>query len=459
MLSRATLKIGNVSAEVDYGDLINIPVSGYAAAIQSRYQSYTGAALDPAVVAQIAAFTSLQQEWVLYALDVLSENTAKAPGLNRAQAFQRLVDHAPSSTTRALGTPSLAFEREVLITSGWGEEAISGRLTAPTAATLAVIDPLLNPPPDATAPPGGVFDSATFNAELPSLTSTVLTHASQNPANWPGTRAQPLADVQSVGNAVQAQALSFFAPYADTARDNRWLEAWQYASNISSVTTDATGNPRPVSTDERLRFISNRATDAGQDDTHGPSLFSRVNFDPTRDAAAFDAVVAALEADPVVQPLVDDLARHTGRTTRLTHEVGISTEVSTAKPECATRWNTIRTLSHELMHALAHPDFFAATSSSPRFPNGITFDQLLVEGFAEVLGVQLFLFLRTTAAGNAGLLGQLNQGVTGTCTPPTTPVPLGYHAAGANAQIILGQVGNDRFRAAYFHGRVSLIGL
>src|SRR5271157_879613 len=148
-----------------------------------------------------------------------------------------------------------------------------------------------------------------------------------------------------------------------------------------------------------------------------------------------------------------------GQTNRLTDGVRISTEVSTALSECTTRWNTIRTLCHELMHALAHPDLFAATSSSPRFANGITFDQVLVEGFAEVLVVQLFKFLRTTAAGNASLLSKLTQGVTGTCTPPTTPINLGYRAAGANAQTILGEVGDDRFRAAYFHGRISLIGL
>jgi hypothetical protein len=460
-LSRATVRFGNVSAKVDYGDLINIPARDYVAAIQSRFQSYAGAALDPAAVAQITAFSPQQQQWVLFALDILSENVTRAPGLDRTQAFQRVVTRATSSTTRPLGTASQAFEREVLVSSGWTEEAVSGGLAAPSAASLAVIDPLLNPPPAPTAPAGGVFDPVTFKAELPGLTSALLSSATQNPANWPGTRAQPLADVQSVGDVIQEQARSFFAPYVETARDNRWLAGWQYRSNISSVTTDTAGSPRAISRDERLNLLENRATIAGQNDASGPSLFSRTNFDPRRpgDAAVFDAVIAALEADPAVQPLVDELARHTGQTNRLTHVVKISTEVSTALSECTTRWNTIRTLCHELMHALAHRDFFAASSSSPRFPNGITFDQVLVEGFAEVLGVELFRFLRTTAAGNASLLSKLTQGVTGTCTPPTTPVNIGYRAAGTNAQTILGQVGDDRFRAAFFHGRVSLIGL
>jgi hypothetical protein len=267
--------------------------------------------------------------------------------------------------------------------------------------------------------------------------------------------------VQAVGDAIQTQARSFFSPFTITARDNRWLAGWQYSAHISSVTTDAAGNPAAVSRDERLNLIRNRATIMGLSTANGPSLFSRTNFDSNRaaDATAFETVVTTLEADPTVQSLVDDLIRHTGRHIRTTHEVGISTEVSTASSECETRWLTVRTLCHELMHALAHPDFIAAVSSSPRFPSGINADQVLVEGFAEVLGVQLFRFLRSTAAGDAALLALLTQGVTGTCTPPTTAITLGYGDAAANAQAIRNEVLDERFRAAYFHGRVSLIGL
>jgi hypothetical protein len=455
-LSRATVKIGTVSAQIDYGNIIRIPISDYAAAIQSRFQTYAGAILDPAKVALVAALTARQQEWVLFALDVLSENTSQAPGLDPAKAFQRLLDHAPSSTTRALGTAGFGFEREVLVTSGWAEQAISGGLSAPTPANLSVIDPLLNPPPDITAPPGGVFDSATFNAELPGLTRFQLTHASANTAIWPGTSPQPLPQVKALGDVIQDQARSFFSPFAETARDNKWLAGWQYSSNIVSTVTDPAGNPAPITKEHRLALLQNRANVAGQDDSNGASLFSRTNFDPDRDGAAFEAIITALEADPVVQALLNDVARHTGFHDRATHKVAISTEVSSAIPECTTRWRTIRTLCHELMHSLAHPDFIAAITSSPRFSHGVTFYQVLDEGFAEVLGVQLFNHLR---GADAALLGQLTQGLTGACHAPADAVTPGYGPAGANADAIRSEVGDQRFRAAYFYGRASLVGL
>jgi hypothetical protein len=123
------------------------------------------------------------------------------------------------------------------------------------------------------------------------------------------------------------------------------------------------------------------------------------------------------------------------------------------------RWVIIRTLCHELLHSLAHPDFWTAISSSPRFPTGAKFDQALREGCAEALAVQLFNDLRQGAASDAALSGQLTQGVSGDCKPPAEAATPGYGAAGANAEAIRQQVGDQRLRAAYFHGRVSLIGL
>jgi Domain of unknown function (DUF4157) len=459
VVSRAVLHVGNVDAQIDYGDLIDIPASGYVAAIESRYRAYAGADLDAATVAQITAFTSDQQQWLLFGLDVLSENTAQAPSLDAHDAFTRLIARAPASTTHPLGTASTAFEREVLTVSGWFEIALS-RLTPLAATDLAVTDPLLNPPSAPTAPPGGVFDVATFTTELTTRTRARILNSSLDPANWQaGVAPQSLTQVQSVADAIQARARTFFAPYADTARDNRWLAGWQYSANIHSVTTDPAGNPAPVTQADRLNLLRNRARGVGNDASAGPSLFSRTNFDEGANAADFEAVMTALEADPTVQASLDRQVRHTGRLERPSLQVGISTEVDAGAPECQTRWTTIRTLCHELMHSLAHPDFVAGTHSSPRFPSGVNFNQVLVEGFAEVLGVQLFNNLRVSAGTDAALLASLTQGVTGTCNPPTTVATPGYRSAGANAEAIRQQVQDDRFRAAYFLGRIALIGL
>lgn len=460
-IARYKLTENGVSADIDFGDVINTPAASLPVTIASRYLAYTGAALDPALVARVAALTTSQQEWVLFALDIVSENAAAAPGLPRALAFERILDRAPASTTRGLGANGIAFFREVLTVSGWFERAISGGLSAPSAARLAVIDPLLNPPPAASAPPGGLLDLPTLQAELPVLTRARLGLSANDPSNWPGVRAQPLAQVQSVGDVIQEQARTFFSPFSETARDNRWLATWQYSGNISSVTTDALGNPAPVTADERLSLLRNRAMGAGWDDSAGDSLFSRTNFDSDRDAADFEALITAMEADPIVRATLERQFRHTGHLERPSLRVAISTEVSSGPSECTTRWHpkrgTIRTLCHELMHSLAHPGFIAAIPGSARFPSGVNFDQVLVEGFAEVLGVQLFNHLRTS--GDAALLTSLTQGIAGSCPAPTATALPAYGAAGANAETIRVQVGDQRFRAAYFHGQTALVGL
>lgn len=456
-ISRATLTEGGVSAEINYGDLINIPSTDYPSTIVSRYLAYTGITMDPALSARVIALTFSQQEWLLFGLDILSENTTGAPGLSRVQAFERLVERALISTTRGLGTASFAFEHEVLTVSGWFEQAMANGLLPPSPAQQLVIDPLLNPPPSASAPPGGLLDLATLQAELPVLTRARLGLSANDPNNWPGTRVQPLAQVQSVGDVIQAQARVFFSPFSETARDNRWLAAWQYSGNIQSVTTDALGNPAAVTAAERLSLLRNRATGAARDNRAGDSLFSRTNFDADRDAAQFDILLTAMNSDPIVRATLERQFRHTGHLERPSLQVAISTEVSSGVSECDTRWRTVRTLCHELMHSLAHPDFITAIAGSTRFPTGVNFDQVLVEGFAEVLGVQLFNNL--IASTDATLLASLTQGVPGACARPTTTVSLGYPPAGPSAELIRAQIGNQRFRAAYFHGQTSLIGL
>ena len=89
----------------------------------------------------------------------------------------------------------------------------------------------------------------------------------------------------------------------------------------------------------------------------------------------------------------------------------------------------------------------------------MNFDQVLREGFAEVLGVQLFNALRLRAATETTLRDNLTRGVTGPCAPPGTVAVPGYGGAGTNAEAIRSRVSDNRFRAAYFHGRVSLVGL
>jgi hypothetical protein len=456
-VSRAPIKVGNVAAQSDYKDVAKVPPKGQLAAIKKKHLAYVKAPLDPAVETQITAFSDPQQKWLLYGLDLLLDNDKLAPGLDHAKAEQALVAQAPSSTTTPAAAPADAFEQEVFLVSGWSEEAISGAFAVPTFADMAVTDPLYNPPPAAISKK---FDRANFIKDLSFATKYKILGSRSDPSNWQaGPRAQPIADVKSVGDVVQDQARMVFSPYVETAQGNRFAAGWKYSSAIHSVTTDAAGQKRTVGAVEREELLRNRTEGVGRDSKKGRSIFDRTNYDPDKNQEAFDWVVNDILKDSIFSSVLDDEARHTGHLERPSLEVAVSTEVDAGIPECTTRWLTVRTLCHELMHSFAHPAFIAAESSTKRFPKGVTFSQVLVEGFAEVLGVQLFAHLLSAATPSSKLLAGLTQGVSGTCNAPAVTPKIGYDDAGANAEQIRVQIGDDRFRAAYFHGRTALAGL
>jgi hypothetical protein len=133
--------------------------------------------------------------------------------------------------------------------------------------------------------------------------------------------------------------------------------------------------------------------------------------------------------------------------------VGISTEWNlSAATECQARWRNLDTLTHELVHALVHPSFPATATS-------IRFGQIVREGFTEALGVQLHTHLRTRAAADPALRGQLETGIAGPSCPPPAAATIDYGQAGANAEAIRLLVGDANFRAAYFLGATNLVGL
>lgn len=447
VIQRAQITVGSVTVQIDFGDVNAVAAADYVTEVESRYVAYTGAADASAIHAALAALTSGQQKWVLFAVDLLQDNTGATPaGFDRALGVQRLIAHAPSASNQPLGTLG-DFENEVLRTSGWFELALSSGLTAPTGADLATIGALYNPPPGPLAPVGGALDTVRLTADLPPALTTFLT--ARDPASWLGTATHSIADIQSVGDEVMTEAKSFFSPWAETARESAYHGSWVYSANITDTTTQA------PTTGHRIIYLTNRANLVGWRDPGTGSIFANSNFDSSRpaDRAALHSIVTVLEATPAIAAVVDRLIQHTGFHDPVTRTVGINPEFDTTRhTDCQYRWRNIDTLCHELVHVLAHHDFRAAAS-------GVAQRQILREGFTEVLAVQLQDHLRTRAASDAGLKTRLETGIAGAPCPAPPAGTVGYGAAGTSAATIRTTVGDDHFRAAYFHGRVDLVGL
>jgi hypothetical protein len=449
-LARATYNVGAQRIEIDYSGLPSILPGDYVTEIETRFTAWTGSPAST-IHADLTALSQDQKKWVLFALDLLVDNTTAAhAAFDRVQGVQRLIAHAPSATSQPLGAgPIDDFPNEVLRVSGWFEVALPARLTAPTGATLTSVTTLFNPPPGVGAPPGGALDAVRLNAEIPPALGAFLLGI--DPATWSSVGTDPIAGIQAIGDQVQAEARSFFSPYADTAIANAYARAWTYSAHITSTLAIV-----PTFND-RISYLLNRAEIVGRRTQVGGAIFDNCNFDSSRpaDQAELLSIVTTMEADPVIQARVNRLVQHTGQTSHPAGgaEVGISTEFNaSAITACRARWRTIDTLTHELVHAMVHPSFPASASS-------VRFGQIIREGFTEALGVQLFESIRARAGADAAFKGRMEAGV----APPPCPAPaaatIDYGQAGANAESIRTLVGDDNFRAAYFLGAVRLVGL
>lgn len=457
----ARFTVGRATVQVDYGDVASTPVADVERELLGRISAFTS---TPAIgfAPQVAALTSAQRRWMLYAVDVLADNTPSSMRLDRPGAVTALLARAPASTTAPGTFPQ--FEREVLEAAGWFEVALTAGLPVLTAAERTRLRQEYRQPPSPAAPSSGAFDRARFDATLPVLAEALL--ATFDPANWGTVASQSISDLDTAADEIQRIARHYFAPYADTAASNRYRAGWTYSPHLHSTSAVTT------STSLRLGYLRNRLELTGRLPraelasriAMGPrtvptsvlptgSVFADTNFRSSEPShrTALEAIAQGMEARPAVRAMVDRLIRQTGRARHATGDVWVRTDFDASRTSaCEARWRSLDTLCHELVHVLVHPQF-------PSAAHGVEFPQVVREGFTEVLGVQLYEHLRSEALKVPSLRTTLEAGISGGCTPPHATI--GYGDAGTRAERIRKRVGDDRFRAAYLLGRVDLVGL
>jgi hypothetical protein len=429
-VQRAVVRDGKLKIEIDYGNVINIPPAQRADRAVAAITAYTG--------------------------DLLADNQAAAPGIDRVAAVARLVAQAPVSTNPPLPDPDNLFVHEAMEVSGWLESASATGLKVPDAAGVKVVDKVVNPPPTsgkATDP----LDEPNFTKRLRPALEGLL--KAIDPAKWSSKGTRSLSAFQSLGDVIQAEAKKFFAPYADAAIGNIYSlkPEWKASANIFSTVTMSPSH------EERIGYLMNRADIVGWSDTvtgaiADINIYADTHYDGNRadDLAARQKVIDAIEADPTFQAIVDRLIQHTGRKsgTGPATKIGLVTEYNAGSLNaCAAHWAGIDTLCHEVLHALVHPKFNAATSK-------VKFPQVLREGFTEVLGVDLFNdHVAPKAKAEPAFKALLENGVSGAPCGEPDPATVGYGSAGKGAAEIKKKVTPENFKAAYFMGRTDLAGL
>lgn len=455
-VQRAVIPQGALTITVNYGPLLPVALADRADHAVGQITAFAGAPPLATQETAISALGPVAQRWLMFALKLLSDNTAAASTLDRGVATQRLIDHAAGAIHAPLPDPAHEFVREAMRVSGWSETAQSQRLTAPVDPDLSAIDTIVNPPPS-TGAIGDPLDVAAFQTRLPPALTHLLTTLDPAGRARVGTRA--LSAFQAIGDVVQTEARSFFAPYADAAIGNLYdlRPTWHASANIFDV-----GALTPNAA-QRRGYLSNRAEIVGRSATRSaivndPHIFADVHFESTRatDRVELSSIVTTMEADPAIAPVVDRLIKHTGRQSGRgsATRIGLVTDFDAGRRSaCTDHWAGIDTLCHEVLHALVHPDFVATAGR-------VAFPQVVREGFTEVLGVQLFNDrIVPKANADAAFKTTLETGVTGAPCPAPVVATIGYRSAGSGAESIRTKVHDENFRAAYFLGRPALAGL
>lgn len=455
-IQRATFKVGKLTVNVDYGNVIHVADAALVSTVESQFVAFTGQADASAIHASLAALTTAQQRWVMFALDLHEDNieSPRDDRLDRTVAVQRLIAHAPSATNAFPGGSVGPPEEEALRASGWFEVALSGKLAAPSPAFASGVDVVLNPP----APGGGALpalDVAAFHARMDAAVRHLISFI--DPGAWTATGTQSISTLQNLGDEMMEEAKVFFSPYAHTARESvLGIPGFQISPNIFDVT------PLTPDRDTRLSYLENRSTIVGRNtSSHArfsdKNIFREVNFDASRpaDQLEMEKLTTTLEADATVAAQVDRLIQHTGRQegTGAATKIGLSTEFDKGTmSECDARWESIETICHEIMHALAHPRVETEAAA-------VGFGQVLEEGMAEVLATQLFNDrIKPKAKSTPAFKTKLETGIAGAPCPEPADAKIGYGAAGSGADSIRKMVGNKRFRSAFFLGQMHLLG-
>lgn len=456
LLQRAELRQGAVRVHIDYGPIIYVTAAERPDRIVALMARLIGAPASSAQDGAARALGAAAQEWLLFALQLLSQNRAASHTLNGSDAVDRLLARAPAALHRPLPDPDDEFVREVLRESGWSQTAQAERLPTPSAADRAAVGTIVNPVPSSGSA-SDPLDAQEFGRRLPPALTNLLQQL--DPAQWTNVGTRSLSAFQTIGNIVQEEARSFFAPYADAAIGNLYdlQPAWHASAHIFDVGAMAPSH------DQRIGYLLNRAEIVGRSTAvtttiNDANIFDQTHFDGSRaaDRAELLAVATALEGQQAIADIVDRLIQHTGRKsgTGAATTIGLVTEFNADTANaCTDHWRGVATLCHEVLHALVHPGFNAA-ASTVRFP------QIIREGFTEVLGAQLYnQRMRPKAAAKAVFKQGLEAGVSGAPCPAPAADTIGYGAAGAGAEAIRARVGDSNFRAAYFLGRPELAGI
>ena len=314
------------------------------------------------------------------------------------------------------------------------------------------------PPPTVVAPPamtgagpGGAFETE-MTAFVKSYTKGIADAFKARKAAAPPSFA--IADANDIAHAAQAAVEGYFDKWITAASrrpaDKYHKGTYDLATVLGDQSTRSTTDPTKPN---RFGWTSYWMSH-GQ----GKTLTDKYHCSYSdRDRAEFERVRDKFVTDPANASNIDD-AIHSWPGEN-SDKVYIQPWADPdPKHKRTVRWDLFTTLLHEMLHSLQHPNYVAAFTAL-----GGTANELLKEGMLDVMRRDLWdppggdLGARLTKPAAAALRVKVEG-----ASYPLDPAVIVYHNDYENlpdAQQIVAKVGLDNCKAAFFLGKVELLGL
>jgi hypothetical protein len=395
---------------------------------------------------KVRALPMERSRWLYFALQFLLQNKKllEGPRLNIEAAANTLLDVVTRNQIRARAVnpqKELNFGREVLRIIGYRRTYLAERLTAPESPEelRQYFEREERPQKEKVFD----LDEDLLRANL----GKDLIALMENHDPGAATSIELSEDPLKTAKEVNRFAKNYFRPYIAAIENLPVTVGTPLAERVVRLENE-------FPEDLRVNLLANRAEQL--------PLLTKAHFNSSRerDRQLLDAILRkeVLETDGV-RALVDRHLRVTPRhgrsIIRLQSSFQWSKDHSKEHAIAKAQWKRIGSISHELMHFYCHKDFEAKEKN-------VQFGQVIIEGFTDLLGLDLLEALQIGAKENAVLRKRLRGEASDKEFEKIAQGSLGesgYDAALERAKAIQNKVGKDNVRAAYFLGKPELIGL
>ncbi|NAS23799.1 hypothetical protein GT755_19130 [Herbidospora sp. NEAU-GS84] len=438
-----------------YPGLSTVKKGGEGAFIDARLKLLSGSDTDDgtAFVAAHGKDDPGAVEWLMRAVCVFSENAEVMieAGMTFGPVIPRLLKQATHPGRKPFDALSRDLEKQALQVSGWTKGILLWNLKPPSPESLEKLQSIYYSKSRATTttttmaldvPQIGPLDKAVLRTQLWTSLEELLDNHNKG---WAQTEERSIREIRLVANVIQDVVELAFGKFVLARPDSPYHSGFKYSDKIVSTTS------RDVSPKALKNFLKNRSDVVGND--KNSAVYEKANYDPGRreDVEARDAILDEMVKSSALRKKVVRAVQTNGAHSPGTGTIYVQPFISTQGKKTDELWQQSRTMMHEFLHFLTHPQFRKVAGS-------IDQRQVMIEGVTDLLTALMFRrfvdIVRQAPALTRIVLGGLPF-----AAPPERLFQVGYRSAGTKAGQIFDEVGFENIEAAYFLGATTYIGV